>query len=122
IDGRPAYQASKGAINALTRQIAVDYGRDLIRSNAIIVGFTFTGDPIMEKLVANPDFINKLRPFIPTPRLGKPRDIANGVVYLASDDAEYVTGVMLPIDGGLTCRLGMPDTTSASALGNVASD
>jgi len=122
IDGRPAYQASKGAINSLTRQIAVDYGRDLIRANAIIVGFTFTGDPIMEKLVANPEFINKLRPFIPTPRLGKPRDIANGVVYLASDDAEYVTGVMLPIDGGLTCRLGMPDTASASALGNVASD
>lgn len=117
IDGRPAYQASKGAVNALTRQIAVDYGRDLIRCNAIIVGFTFTGGEVMQKLVNNPAFIDKLKPMIPTPRLGLPRDIANGVLFLASDDAQYVTGVLLPVDGGLTCRLGMPDTTSLSALG-----
>jgi NAD(P)-dependent dehydrogenase (short-subunit alcohol dehydrogenase family) len=117
IDGRPAYQASKGGVNSLTRQIAVDYGRDRIRSNAIIVGFTFTGDPAMEKMVANDSFIGPLRRSIPIQRLGAPRDIANGVLYLVSDDAEYVTGVLLPVDGGLTCRLGIPDTTSVSALG-----
>ncbi len=121
IDGRPAYQTSKGGINSLTRQIAVDYGRDSIRCNAIIVGFTYTGDPTMKKMVANDAFIGALRRTIPLPRLGDPHDIGNGVVYLASDDSTYVTGVLLPIDGGLTCRLGIPDTTSASAMGEVAS-
>jgi 3-oxoacyl-[acyl-carrier protein] reductase len=116
IDGRPAYQASKGAVNSLTRQIAVDYGRDGIRSNAVIVGFTVTDNPTMEKMVANDSFIGRMRATIPMPRLGRPRDIANGVLYLASDDAEYVTGILLPVDGGLTCRLGIPDTTSTSSI------
>jgi NAD(P)-dependent dehydrogenase (short-subunit alcohol dehydrogenase family) len=116
IDGRPAYQASKGAVNALTRQMAVDYGLDGIRSNAIIVGFTPTGGDIMNKMVANETFISAVRRAIPSPRLGSPRDIANGAVFLASDDAEYINGVLLPIDGGLTCRLGIPDTSSLSAI------
>jgi 3-oxoacyl-[acyl-carrier protein] reductase len=117
IDGRPAYQASKGAVNALTRQMAVDYGLDGIRSNAIIVGFTPTGGDVITKMVQNEAFISGVRRAIPSPRLGRPRDIANGVVFLASDDAEYVNGVLLPIDGGLTCKLGIPDT---SALGAIA--
>ena len=116
IDGRPAYQASKGAINALTRQIAVDYGLDGIRSNAIIVGFTPTGGDIITKMVQNEVFISAVRRAIPSPRLGTPRDIANGVVFLASDEAEYVNGVLLPIDGGLTCKLGIPDTSALSAI------
>jgi meso-butanediol dehydrogenase / (S,S)-butanediol dehydrogenase / diacetyl reductase len=48
--------------------------------------------------------------------LGSPRDIANGCVYLASDDAEYVNGALLPIDGGLSAALGIPDTSSLSAI------
>ena len=116
IDGRPAYQASKGAVNALTRQIAVDYGVSGIRSNAIIVGFTPTGGEIITKMVNNEEFISAVKKAIPSPRLGSPRDIANGVVYLASDDAEYVNGVLLPIDGGLTCKLGIPDTSALSAI------
>jgi 3-oxoacyl-[acyl-carrier protein] reductase len=116
IDGRPAYQASKGAVNTLTRQMAVDYGLDGIRSNAIIVGFTPTGGDIMNKMVANEKFISAVRRAIPSPRLGSPRDIANGAVFLASDDAEYINGVLLPIDGGLTCRLGIPDTSALSAI------
>ncbi len=116
IDGRPAYQASKGAVNALTRQMAVDYGLDGIRSNAIIVGFTPTGGEIMTKRVQNEAFITAVRKAIPSPRLGHPRDIANGVVFLASDEAEYINGVLLPIDGGLTCKLGIPDTSALSAI------
>src|SRR3546814_8577141 len=88
-----------------------------IRSNAIVVGFTFTGSATMQKMVDNDSFIGRIRSTIPMPRLGSPRDIANGVLFLASDDGEYVTGVLLPVDGGLTCRLGIPDTSSASALG-----
>jgi meso-butanediol dehydrogenase / (S,S)-butanediol dehydrogenase / diacetyl reductase len=117
IDGRPGYQASKGAVNALTRQMAVDYGLDGIRSNVIIVGFTPTGGEIMTKMLNTPAFIDAVRRSIPSPRLGSPRDIANGCVYLASDDAEYVNGVLLPIDGGLTCKLGIPDTSALSAIG-----
>jgi meso-butanediol dehydrogenase / (S,S)-butanediol dehydrogenase / diacetyl reductase len=116
IEGRPAYQASKGAINALTRQMAVDYGLFGIRSNAIIVGFTPTGGEVITKMVENEAFISAVKRAIPSPRLGSPRDIANGCVYLASDEAEYVNGVLLPIDGGLTCKLGIPDTSALSAI------
>lgn len=116
ISGRPGYAASKGGVNALTRQMAVDYGKQGIRSNGIIVGFTYTGDPIMKKMVENETFIGVMNDAIPLPRLGAPRDIANGVLFLASDEGEYVTGVLLPVDGGMTCRLGIPDTTSGSAL------
>lgn len=116
IDGRPAYQASKGAVNALTRQVAVDYGVSGIRSNAIIVGFTPTGGDVITKMVNNESFISAVRKAIPSPRLGSPRDIGNGVVYLASDEGEYVNGVLLPIDGGMTCKLGIPDTSALSAI------
>jgi 3-oxoacyl-[acyl-carrier protein] reductase len=117
IQGRPGYQASKGAVNALTRQMAVDYGPDGIRSNAIIVGFTPTGGEIISKMVETPAFIAGIRKAIPHHRLGSPRDIANGCVYLASDDGEYVNGVLLPIDGGLSAQLGVPDTSALSAIG-----
>jgi NAD(P)-dependent dehydrogenase (short-subunit alcohol dehydrogenase family) len=117
IEGRPAYQASKGAVNSLTRQMAVDYGPFGIRSNAIIVGFTPTGGDIITKMVENEVFIREVRKAIPSPRLGSPRDIANGCVYLASDEAEYVNGVLLPIDGGFTCKLAIPDTSALSSIG-----
>jgi len=117
IQGRPGYQASKGAVNAMTRQMAVDYGPAGIRSNAIIVGFTPTGGEIMTKMLNTPAFIAGIRKAIPHHRLGSPRDIANGCVYLASDDGEYVNGVLLPIDGGLSAQLGIPDTSAMSAVG-----
>jgi NAD(P)-dependent dehydrogenase (short-subunit alcohol dehydrogenase family) len=116
IEGRPGYQASKGAINALTRQMAVDYGLFGIRSNAIIVGFTPTGGEVISKMVENAAFIDAVKRAIPSPRLGSPRDIANGVVFLASEEGEYVNGVLLPIDGGLTAKLGIPDTSALSAI------
>lgn len=117
MEGRPAYQASKGAVNSLTRQIAVDYGPTGIRSNAIIVGFTPTGGEIINKMVANEQFITAVKRCIPAPRLGKPRDIAGGCIYLASDEGEYVNGVLLPIDGGFTAKLAIPDTSALSSIG-----
>lgn len=118
IQGRPAYQSSKGAINSLTRQVAVDYGTYNIRSNAIIVGFTNTGGEELTKMVANEKLMAPVRKTIMLPRLGQMSDIASGAVYLASDEGEFVTGVLLPIDGGLTCHLEMPDTSDISAFGD----
>jgi meso-butanediol dehydrogenase / (S,S)-butanediol dehydrogenase / diacetyl reductase len=117
IQGRPSYQSSKGGINSLTRQIAVDYGRFGIRSNAIIVGFTFTGGEEMVKMTANEELMGPVRKSIMLPRIGLSSDIANGAVFLASDEGDFITGVLLPIDGGLTCHLEMPNTVSQSALG-----
>jgi meso-butanediol dehydrogenase / (S,S)-butanediol dehydrogenase / diacetyl reductase len=117
IEGRPAYQAAKGAVNALTRQMAVDYGPFGIRSNAIVVGFTPTGGEVISRMVENEDFIAAIKKAIPFTRLGSPRDIANGCVYLASDEGEYVNGVLLPIDGGYTAKLAIPDTSSLSSIG-----
>jgi NAD(P)-dependent dehydrogenase (short-subunit alcohol dehydrogenase family) len=117
IEGRPAYQASKGAVNALTRQIAVDYGRDGIRCNAIAVGFTPTEGEVMRKMLENDAFMASIRTAIPSHRLGRPVDIANGCVFLASDEGSYVNGVVLPIDGGFTAKLAIPDTSTPSVIG-----
>ena len=106
---RPAYHASKGAINALTRQLAVDYGKDDIRANAIIVGFIFTGSDAMSAILDNPQYKAAFLKNIMVPRLGEPADIAAGVVYLASDESKYVTGTELTIDGGALCHQALPE-------------
>jgi meso-butanediol dehydrogenase / (S,S)-butanediol dehydrogenase / diacetyl reductase len=106
---RPAYHASKGAINALTRQLAADYGRDDIRANAIIVGFIFTGSPVMRAMLDDPAGRAALARNIMVPRFGEPADVAAGVVYLASDESKYVTGTELTIDGGALCHQALPE-------------
>jgi NAD(P)-dependent dehydrogenase (short-subunit alcohol dehydrogenase family) len=107
--GRPAYQSSKGAINALTRQMAVDFGKENIRVNAIIVGFIFTGSPEMTAMLANPTIREAFEKNVLTPQLGEPADIAAGATYLASDEAKYVTGTQLTIDGGAVCHQALPE-------------
>lgn len=99
---RPAYQASKGAINALTRQLAVDYGAENIRSNAIIVGFIATEGRGMAQLLADEAYMQVIRAMLVLPRLGEPADIAAAAVYLASDESKYVTGTQITVDGGAT--------------------
>jgi NAD(P)-dependent dehydrogenase (short-subunit alcohol dehydrogenase family) len=106
---RPAYHASKGAINAITRQMAVDYGHDDIRANAIIVGFINTDTPQMGAILANPKMRAAFEKNIMVPRFGEPADIAAGVVYLASDESKYVTGIELTIDGGALCHQALPE-------------
>ena len=106
---RPAYHASKGAINALTRQMAVDFGKDDIRANAIIVGFIFTGTAQMTAILDNPKMRAAFEKNIMVPRFGEPADIAAGVVYLASDESKYVTGIELTIDGGALCHQALPE-------------
>ncbi len=106
---RPAYHASKGAINALTRQLAVDFGKEDIRANAIIVGFIFTGSEAMTAILDNPEYRAAFLKNIMVPRFGEPADIAAGVVYLASDESKYVTGTELTIDGGALCHQALPE-------------
>jgi meso-butanediol dehydrogenase/(S,S)-butanediol dehydrogenase/diacetyl reductase len=106
---RPAYHASKGAINAMTRQMAADYGKDDIRVNTIVVGFIFTGSPQMAAILADPVSRAAFQKNIVLPRFGEPADIAAGVVYLASDDSKYVTGAELTIDGGALCHQLLPE-------------
>ena len=98
-----AYTASKGALNALTRSMAVGYGKDRIRVNAISSGLIRSG-PTIDALLADPERRRMLEQMIPLPYVGVPEDIAWGCVYLASEESRYVTGTVLPIDGGyLAC-------------------
>ncbi|MEX5637188.1 SDR family NAD(P)-dependent oxidoreductase [Parafrankia sp. FMc2] len=98
----PPARSSKGAINSLTRQLAVDYGMDNIRANAIIVGFINSGGETMQKLLANEEYMRVIRGMLVLPQIGEPADIAAAAVYLGSDESKYVTGTLLTVDGGAT--------------------
>jgi meso-butanediol dehydrogenase / (S,S)-butanediol dehydrogenase / diacetyl reductase len=108
IPARPSYQASKGAINSLTRQMAFDYGKENIRVNTIVVGFTNTGSDTFKRILADPKTREAFERLVLLPYLGESSDIAHGAIYLASDEAKYVTGTMLTIDGGALCHQAQP--------------
>jgi NAD(P)-dependent dehydrogenase (short-subunit alcohol dehydrogenase family) len=98
---RAAYCASKGAVIALTRALAVDHVGDGIRVNAVAPGTV--GSPWVQRLVSEAgESLDDLRARQPMGRLGEPHEIAEAVLYLASDAAAFVTGSVLTIDGGLT--------------------
>jgi NAD(P)-dependent dehydrogenase (short-subunit alcohol dehydrogenase family) len=98
---RAAYCASKGAVIALTRALAVDHVADGIRVNAVAPGTV--GSPWVQRLVSDAgESLDDLRARQPMGRLGEPPEIAEAVLYLASDAAAFVTGSVLTIDGGLT--------------------
>jgi 3-oxoacyl-[acyl-carrier protein] reductase len=96
--GQTNYAASKGAINAFTRALAVELASRGVTVNAIAPGFIETD---MSEAVRNKagDLIKKM---IPMRRLGKPEDIARVAVFLASEDGGYITGQVLTVDGGLS--------------------
>lgn len=95
-----AYCASKGGVKMLTRNLAVELGHLGITVNAIAPGAIET--PINTKLLNDPAKLNALLQQIPLARLGQPEDVAGVAVFLASDDAAYVTGSTYFVDGGLT--------------------
>lgn len=100
--GLAPYAASKGGLNALTRSIAVDYGRENIRCNALSVGYVV--NPRRDK-----DMTAERRAELEgmhLTRLGRAEDIAWAIVYLASRESEFMTGALLPIDGGGTIARG----------------
>jgi glucose 1-dehydrogenase len=95
-----AYCASKGGLKMLTRNLAVELGQFGITINSIAPGAIET--PINTKLLNDPQKLGALLAQIPLARLGKPQDVAGLAVFLASSDADYVTGSTYFVDGGLT--------------------
>jgi NAD(P)-dependent dehydrogenase (short-subunit alcohol dehydrogenase family) len=106
-----AYPVAKAALSQLTRVVAANHGRDGIRCNAILPGFIHT--PMVERAVLGAaggmtldEYLSKRSAAIPLGRWGEARDVAMAAVFLASDEARYVTGVELVVDGGASLLAG----------------
>lgn len=98
----PAYSAAKGAIKLFTKSAALQYAKENIRINSVHPGYADT--PLTDGRFAEPAVREALLKRTPMGRLGTAMDIANGVLYLASDEAAWVTGSELVIDGGMTAQ------------------
>lgn len=98
VRNRAAYSATKGAVVALTRNMALDYAERGIRVNCVCPGFVRT--PLLDPLLRDPERTRKLESLHPLGRLGEPEDVAWAVLYLASDESRWVTGQALVVDGG----------------------
>ena len=94
----PAYSASKGGIAQLTKSLAIAYASDQIRVNAIAPGWIKT--PLTKALQQDENRANAILSRTPMNRWGKPEDLAGPAMFLASDDAKFVTGSIIPVDGG----------------------
>ncbi|MEY4361132.1 MAG: 2,5-dichloro-2,5-cyclohexadiene,4-diol dehydrogenase [Actinomycetota bacterium] len=102
-----AYTASKGAVLAMTREIAVIYARRGIRANALCPGPIMT--PLLAKFLSDDAKRNRRLVHIPMGRFGEPIEIANGALFLASDESSWMTGQSLVIDGGITSAYVTPE-------------
>lgn len=101
-----AYNASKGAVSNLTRAMALDYGRRGVRVNAVAPSFTLS--EMTKGAAKSKPLMEKFHERMPLGRVALPEDIAAVIAFLASDDARFVTGVILPVDGGLSASNGQP--------------
>jgi NAD(P)-dependent dehydrogenase (short-subunit alcohol dehydrogenase family) len=93
-----SYTASKGGVLALTREIAIEFARKGIRANALCPGPVNT--PLMQTLLADPNFKARRFVHLPMGRLAEADEVANAALYLASDDSSYVNGAVFLVDGG----------------------
>lgn len=100
--GTNTYTASKGAVRAISRAASTQYGRFGIRVNAVFPGVIKT--PMTEKLSESSEVLQRLIQATPLQRLGTADDVARSVLFLASDDAAYITGAELVIDGGFSAQ------------------
>lgn len=99
--GNEAYSAAKAGVISLTKATAARYGRYGIRANAIAPGTIRT--PIWQKrLELDPQVFERLTKWYPLGRVGEPKDVANAVLFLGSDEAAWISGAVLTVDGGLT--------------------
>ena len=101
------YNASKGAVVNLTRSLALDHGADGVRVNAVCPSFTRTG--MTENMEKKPELMAKFNERIALGRPAEPSEVASVIAFLASEDASFVTGVMLPVDGGVSASNGQPN-------------
>jgi NAD(P)-dependent dehydrogenase (short-subunit alcohol dehydrogenase family) len=102
-----AYTASKGAVLAMTREIAVTYARQGVRANALCPGPIMT--PMLAKFLSDDARRQRRLVHIPMGRFGEPVEIANGALFLASDESAWMTGQSLIIDGGITAAYTTPE-------------
>jgi NAD(P)-dependent dehydrogenase (short-subunit alcohol dehydrogenase family) len=112
--GRLCYSTAKAAVLSLTRQAAVELAPARIRVNAVNPGMVHT--PLIGGLDLDPS--GELAQILPWPEIGKPQDVARVIRFLASDDADYVTGVSINVDGALTAAgARLPFTAAKDASG-----
>jgi len=102
-----AYTASKGAVLAMTREIAVMYARRGIRANALCPGPVMT--PLLAKFLSDDARRHRRLVHIPMGRFGEPIEIAKGALFLASDESSWMTGQSLIVDGGITAAYTTPE-------------
>jgi NAD(P)-dependent dehydrogenase (short-subunit alcohol dehydrogenase family) len=103
----PAYYASKAAVNHFTVAIALEHARNGIRANAIMPGMMDTPhiyQNISGQYASHEAMVAQRSALCPMGRMGTGWDIANAAAFLASDEAQYITGVCLPVDGGFSCK------------------
>jgi NAD(P)-dependent dehydrogenase (short-subunit alcohol dehydrogenase family) len=102
-----SYATSKAAVNHFTRAVAVEYATKGIRCNAVLPGLINTPmiiEPYKNTYNSIDEMITKRDAMVPMGKMGTAWDIARASLFLASDDASYISGVLLPVDGALTCR------------------
>ncbi len=101
-DGFNPYPHTKGGVVQMTRDMSIALAKQGIRVNSLCPGFTYT--PLVSTLVEDADMHERLKSLHPMGRLGEPKEIANAALFLASDEASFITGVNLPVDGGYTAQ------------------
>lgn len=106
--GAPSYTAAKGAILALTRQLAGELAPHRINVNSVSPGVIETG--INRDTLANAEIRDRTIALTPWGRLGQPEDIAAAMSFLASEDADYITGADLIVDGAMSCTVNWGDS------------
>jgi NAD(P)-dependent dehydrogenase (short-subunit alcohol dehydrogenase family) len=108
--GHPAYSAAKAGLMHLTRCLAVEFGPRGLRVNAVAPG-TVRTQAWDERVAANPHVFDELNAFYPLRKVATPADVAAAVAFLVSDEASHITGVVLPVDGGISA--GIPQLSAA---------
>lgn len=100
--GFNTYTASKGAVRSMSKAASTEYGRQGVRVNAVFPGIIET--PMTDQLSESKELVNQMVQMTPMQRLGQPEDVANAVLFLASDEASFITGAELVVDGGYSAQ------------------